>query len=118
MTKILSVCMFMFIAVAVCSPQDVTGGSWLFGSCQLAVKQMDDPHFVEDHFEAYRDGYCRGLVHGVADASPHVCPGEKVTYGQEVRVVVKYLQDHPEELDRPGSILAEKALAKGFPCER
>jgi len=108
----------MLIGVACCSPQDVTRGSWLLTSCQLAVKTIDDSTFTESAFEAYRDGLCRGLIHGISDVSPKVCAGEDVTYGQEVRVVFKYLQDHPEELDQKSSRLVEKALAKAFPCSK
>jgi hypothetical protein len=118
MTKILSVCVFMFVAVAVCSPQDVTSGNWLLTSCQLAAKSIDTPHVEENVFESFRDGYCQGLILGVSAASPHVCPGENVTHGQEVRVVAKYLQDHPEELDKAGNTLVEKALVKAFPCQK
>jgi hypothetical protein len=49
-------------------------------------------------------------------ASPEVCTGQNVTHRQEVRVVVKYLQDHPEELDQIGGRLVEKASAQAFPC--
>jgi hypothetical protein len=119
-TKILSACVFVFVAVAVCSPQvdNVTRGNWLLTSCQFSAKSIDDPNFNENGLEDFRDGYCRGLVQGVSDASPRVCPGENVTHGQQVRVVVKYLQDHPEELDKLGSTLVDKALAKGFPCKK
>jgi hypothetical protein len=118
MKKLFGLCTFMFIGVAVCSPQDVTRGNWLLTSCQFSVKSIDDPHSPEDQFEGFRDGYCRGLVQGIATASPKVCQGENVTVGQEVRVVFKYLQDHPEELDKRNTTLVEKALVKAFPCQQ
>jgi hypothetical protein len=48
--------------------------------------------------------------------SPKVCPAKDSTYEQGTRVVVKYLQDHPEELHMKSSALVERALAKAFPC--
>jgi hypothetical protein len=118
MTKILSVCVFMFTAVAICSPQDVTRGNWLLTSCQLAVKSIDNPNVDENIVETFRSGYCQGIVRGVSEASPKVCPGENVTNEQALRVVVKYLQDHPEELDQLGGRLVGKALVKAFPCRK
>jgi len=96
--------------------EDYRGGSWLLVSCQATLKQPDDPSSHQNLYEAYRDGFCRGIVEGVSNASPKVCPEDNATYGQEVRVVVKYLQDHPEELHLRNSTLVEKALAKVFPC--
>lgn len=118
MTKIIGVCVFMLTAVAVCSPQEVTRGNWLLTSCQFTMKSIDDPHAQQNSLESFRDGYCRGIVQGVVDASPQVCQGENVTLGQDFRVVFKYLQDHPEELDKRNTTLIQKALAKAFPCPK
>lgn len=117
MTKILGLCVFFLFAVTTLTPQDMSGDS-LLNSCELVVKKMDNPHHSENSFESYRDGYCRGMVEGVSDTSPKICPGGNVTFGQEFRVVVKYLQDHPEELHLPNTALVEKALAKAFPCQK
>jgi hypothetical protein len=57
------------------------------------------------------------MIEGISDASPKVCPPYESTYGQEFRIVTKYLQDHPEELHLKNSDLVEKALAKAFPCQ-
>jgi len=101
------------------SPQeDYTSGSWLLVSCELAVRSDDDKAFQENNFESYRNGFCRGIVDGVSDVSPKVCQPQGSTYGQYHRVVLKYLQDHPEELHLRNSELVEKALAKAFPCQR
>ena len=118
MTKILSVCVFMLLAVAVCSPEDMTRGNWLLSSCQVAVKELDDPSFTASKMESFQNGYCLGIVQGVSDTSQDVCPGEHVSYIQITRVVLKYLQDHPEQLDQHGSTLVYRALAKAFPCQK
>lgn len=121
MMRTLGVCAFLLLVSAVGSqgnpfPQDETSGNFLLASCQLTVKSVDDTAFAENHFEAYRDGYCRGLIEGVSDASSKVCPAHNVSYGQEFRIVLKYLQDHPEELHLKNSLLVDKALASAFPC--
>lgn len=96
--------------------QEATTGEGLLGSCQISVRDMDDRNHKENAFEAYREGYCDGLVYGISNASPRVCPDKEVTNGQSVRVVLKYLQDHPEELHLDNAVLVERALALAFPC--
>jgi Rap1a immunity proteins len=118
MTKILSLCVFMLLAVGFGTAQDVSTGNWLLTTCQIAAKSIDDPNVEQTHFEAFRDGYCKGIVQGIAYASAQVCPAGNVTLGQEVRVVTKYLQDHPEELNQQSTRLVDKALAKAFPCPK
>ena len=44
------------------------------------------------------------------------CPPDGTTNGQAVRIVVKYLRDHPEELHKHDSVLAFTALKAAFPC--
>ncbi len=88
------------------------------GSCQISVKSMDDRKYNENTFESWRDGYCTGLVYGISKASPYVCPDDEVTTGQETRVVLRYLQEHPEELHLDNAVLVERALAKAFPCAK
>jgi len=120
MTKILGVCVFVFAALAVCTPKDATRGEWLLTSCQLAVKATEDSTPINKiaPLESFQVGYCDGLIHGIVGVSPRVCAGKYVTQQQAIRVVLKYLQDHPEELDQKGTTLAEKALAKAFPCSK
>jgi len=119
MTKIVSMCVFMLITVGTCSPQEnPIDGNWLLTSCQIALKHLDDPQTTLSYLDAVRIGYCEGITQGVGYVSPKVCTREDVTLVQAIRVVVKYLQDHPEELDQRNSPLVERALAKAFPCNK
>jgi hypothetical protein len=124
MTRAIGLCVAVFIAFSVGSSggspspqgQDVMSGNWLLVSCQVSVRSMDDTASRGNTLDSYREGFCNGLVEGVSDASSKVCRKEEVTNGQELRVVLKYLQDHPEELHLRNSALVEKALVKAFPC--
>ena len=123
MKIIIVFCTFLLFASTVSSnsmahspDEDVTSGNWLLVSCQLSARAMDDSTVEQTKFDSYRVGICNGLVEGVGDVSPRVCRDSSVTYGQQLRVVVKYLQDHPEELHLRNTALVEKALAKAFPC--
>lgn len=93
-------------------------GNGLIGSCRISVRSMEDKSYQETTIEAWRDGYCMGIIQGVSKASPHVCLGSEVTVGQETRMVLKYLEDHPKELHLENDVLVEKALTKAFPCAK
>lgn len=120
MMRASAVCLFLLVFAGVCSPQEEKKGDYLLGSCLLTVNDMDHraggSASAENGYESFRDGMCRGLIEGVSDISPKVCPPNGATYGQEYRVVLKYLQDHPEELHLRDTDLIEKALTQAFPC--
>lgn len=44
------------------------------------------------------------------------CPSQGVTRGQTIRIVVKWMEDHPEQLDLPGAILVQRSMREAFPC--
>ncbi len=61
------------------------------------------------------------MVRGVLDMtrltpSLEVCGTAEVTVIQAVRVVVTYLNDHPEERDEADTTLTLRALQRAFPC--
>jgi hypothetical protein len=121
-TRTIPLCIFLFLfafsvgsSSAPAPQQDVTSGTWLQGSCQITVKATDDRTFHENDLESFRDGFCRGMIEGVSSASPRVCPDSRYLV-QEVRIVLKYLQDHPEELNKRNTTLVDKALSRAFPC--
>ena len=47
----------------------------------------------------------------------YVCFPEHSTLGQDMRVVVKFLQDHPERLHEDEEFLVFKAFQAAYPCE-
>ena len=61
--------------------------------------------------------YCLGYISGVA-TSIEDCEGEHVTKTQVVKVFQKYLDDHPEELDKTAAAVIRNALLKAFPCPK
>jgi hypothetical protein len=50
--------------------------------------------------------------------SSSVCAPDGVTIGQTVRVVVKYLHDHPERLHESRLALTLDSLKAAFPCPK
>ena len=47
-----------------------------------------------------------------------VCMERGVPDGQLRDIMVKYLDDHPEQLDSVAWLLAERAFAEAFPCPK
>ena len=69
-------------------------------------------------------GFVTGIVDGATVASGHkanpyfpVCLPTAVTREQLVRVVLKYGDNHPEQLHLPAARLVIQALSEGFPCQ-
>jgi hypothetical protein len=65
---------------------------------------------------------CFGFIEAVqqmgslGDENSLFCPPDGVTYGQSKRIVLKYLNDHPEELHLPSTFLVSEAFRGAFPC--
>ena len=62
---------------------------------------------------------CVGFARGFSEAlnySNRICVTEGSTAGQMVRVLVKYLEDHPEQLAEGEEVVSYRAFRKAFPC--
>lgn len=92
---------------------DLSSGNGLLTMCRNFEKERGAGQ------EAYDIGCCHGYITGVADAVKNIvaCIPSGVIYEQIWRVVIKYLQNHPEELHLPPDVLIVKALEKAFPCK-
>jgi hypothetical protein len=118
----LAVLLFSGIAQAQTQDEDVNDGNFLLVSCHLGVRSLDRTEKeAPGPADAFRAGYCMGLVAGVASVaqqSSHICPLHGVGNGQMVRVVTKFLEDRPKALHLPGFVLVEMALGDAFPCSK
>jgi len=113
----LCICSLLFFSVQVCSAQ--TSAQELQGHC--SHKSAD-----------YSAGFCRGFIdavldmnnlalitarlNGVKSGSP-ICIPEGVKMGQVLKVVMKYIDDHPEQLHLPARNLVLDSVANAFPCK-
>ena len=70
-------------------------------------------------------GACVGYIVGIVDSHdtmvkvtevPMFCQPENATAGQLVKVVTKYLNEHPEDLHYSASSEVYGALMEAFPC--
>jgi Rap1a immunity proteins len=96
----------------------ITDGNHLLVSCQITVKSMDNGNTpATNTYDNWRDGLCVGLVRAVLHISPSICSAN-ITAGQAIRVVEKYLRDHPERLSLGDIALIDEALSQAFPCKQ
>lgn len=54
----------------------------------------------------------------IASGAPYYCPPDGINLGQSQQIVVKWLNEHPEQLHLPASDLVRRALESAFPCPR
>ena len=104
----------------------VTGpdGSELLRACTATVRQADGATLNAE--DAARSVWCVGYVGGFLDglavmnwrggASPVCLPQNGIENEQAVRIVVKYLRNHPEQLHESGRIAVVVAIGEAFKC--
>ena len=97
-------------------------GDTLLHACQIALRDNDSGFTMRmSHQDKFYEGACMGAVHGVVDTAYFlgvdfgIDVPERSTLDQNVRVVVKYLQEHPEELHERDTVLIIRALRHAFP---
>lgn len=101
-------------------------GSQLLADCGAsdAIKEGRGQSFDAKKFldAGRRTGFIQGIVDmntfyqaALKDAALFCSPNNS-TYGQALRIVVKYLRDHPEQLHKDEFDLAVAALSAVFPC--
>ena len=64
-------------------------------------------------------GFCSGIVEGTMwslQIAKLVCLPNGMTLGQGLKVLVKYMDDHPEELHEKTAELAARAFVKAWRC--
>jgi hypothetical protein len=98
-------------------------GNNFYDNCALAETILTGNIQREKMVAMFCLGYAEGLTHGIMAAdlrrvSQTFCmPSPDVTNSQVVRIIRKYIADHPEEAHEVTSVLAVEALRKAFPCK-
>jgi hypothetical protein len=66
----------------------------------------------------FDDGFCGGVVVGLAYADPTICVPNGLGYRQSVRVVIQYIDQRPSRMDESFVELATAALRSAWRCKR
>ena len=93
--------------------EPATGNNLLPG-CKASIDAVEGR--VVESGKVFDAAFCLGLVKGVASASSSVCPPKGSDAVQGIRVVVKFMEDHPEKLNIAEEKLVNMALTQAFPC--
>ncbi|MEX5683011.1 Rap1a/Tai family immunity protein [Pseudomonas silesiensis] len=100
-------------------------GIGLLSSCQTTIKYSEG----DKNISPFDVGQCTGMVDGVEGAilvlndsvtsNMKTCyPAAGTTNIQKARIVVKYLQEHPDQLHLPASMLTVIAYMGAFSCKK
>jgi hypothetical protein len=113
-------------AVGRANAQRYLSGNDLQKHCK---EQTKDKEHVDSWYDS---GLCSGYIIGVTDAyavwndesasrSQHpmlsFCLEGEVTAGQAIKVVERFLDNHPELLHKPAALLVVQAFHEAFPCQ-
>ena len=105
-------------------------GTGLLTHCEAAIRLADRQQ--PNDGDAQSGAYCLGFVNGIMEMATDTAvtlvnsdhrtslpcaPAEGLTTGQAVRVVLKYLNLHPETLHKSAQLLVVVALREAFPCK-
>lgn len=106
---------------AMSAPVSAETGNDMLRNCAEFLKENNQ---IDGYFNS---GVCAGFVSGVAntlayarDASPatvKICIPDGFTIGQGIRILQKYLTDHPKDLHRSATALALTAYREAYPCD-
>jgi hypothetical protein len=97
----------------------VLSGEVLLKHCESALQEREP--------RSFEAGICVGILETLRYIQPLLdpkygkagyCLPQGLASEQEVRVVVTYLQSHPERLQEEGRTLALDALHEAFPCKK
>ena len=100
-------------------------GNELLAQCQNVERYLDSEE-VENTFAI---GLCLGLLQGVRntmvilntglDQRLRTCwPKTGINNGQAARIVVRYLREHPEQLNKDEVLLSMLAFQAAYPCNK
>jgi hypothetical protein len=98
--------------------EDSSSADAIMPGCRAFVKG----ELSSSYIEGYMQGECVGIIRGLVDAahlqppSP-LCVPDDATNGQMVRVVVSYIDRHPERMHQSFAYLAFDALKEASPCK-
>ena len=100
-------------------------GNRLLAQCRSAERFINKTQAV-DHGEILNAGICIGMTRGIIEAMTvfsknsselNACfPKGGIGVDRGIRIVIKYLEDHPEGLYQPDTALMMLALLDAYPC--
>jgi hypothetical protein len=120
---------------AIAQGTSTTDGNLLLVNCKAYVRGLDNPSSLRDMStdDQVNAAHCIGYVTGVVDdhfwlqiidtsqfdpAKFYCIPSNTMTSNQIIRVITKWLEDHPSRLHEQAATLVIAALRENFPCKQ
>ena len=106
---------------------DITDGNDLLESCHIIDRAMEQNATLSSA-EFVKGGQCLGLIEGVRNTILYlnnivpknykVCfPEGGIKNNQAIKIVEKYLREHPEDLNQDQTFLTMMAYKTAYPCK-
>jgi Rap1a immunity proteins len=113
--KDLAVILSLFLPLPAWAQQDISSGKYMYSACKAVSEESSDGN-------AFAKGRCVGIIETIlefAEGLPddfRFCIPEASTLGQAASIVVSYMDDYPESMDKNFKDLAATALHAAWPC--
>src|ERR1700680_1567846 len=113
-TKVIRTTIALFSCSVAFAAPEITDGNSLLRLCEAALKpEMARVDLLD---RMYLMGYIKGFVDAHAGTTAYDIP-PSVTTEQAVRVIKKWLEDHPKTLDQQAASLIDLSLRDAFPAK-
>ena len=118
-------CLLLLLSISTPALAALSGAD-LLKRCTASEKSMHgEPLTAEESLDSmWCIGYLSGMLDGFGVGDYKVgdekfaCPGEAgVTRSEALGITVKYLREHPDDIEKSGRRSLLLALAKAFPCK-
>ena len=113
----LIVAMIFGSQVAIAEP-DQSSANHIMPACRVAALPITFSNTEESKEDVSRTSLCVGIIVGLGYAGQPfgICLPVGATTQQAVRVVVQYIDGHPERMQESFNYLAVEALREAWPC--
>jgi len=102
-------------------------GNTLLDACRMAIRLDENGGAGGPEDAPFSAGLCYGFLLGMGEmnaaytalhprAQPFLCPPREFNEQQGARIILRYLDTHPEQLHLPGGALVLDAFRAAFPC--
>jgi hypothetical protein len=121
----------LLLALLLVTPPAFADGNQLLSQCTTFLQLVDGTsNGSTTSLESFGAGTCAGMLQGITTTNKVyestgrskdllMClPRSGIQNGQAARVVVSYLNDHPQDLHGDEVLLATLALRDAFPCTK
>lgn len=114
---------FVVLMLFVIPTKTFADGNQLLKDCTAIINLVENNIIPESEM---RCGHCAGYIQGISamnalykayDQPTFFCMPDEVNNGQKIKVVIKYLNDHPEKLHEHEAGLVLLAFMEAFPCK-